>query len=349
MADKQIQKAGDGSTLVQAGVYSVGLSYADARDIALDVFKQNFIKLAGEAFEQARIRAELITDKYLSELRRRYPDGLSRAHDPGLQRALFRVQEEFACSGDERLGDLLVEMLVDRTIEQSRTLRQLALGEALVVAPKLTQKQISTLTLVFVVQNCKFVGPIEADYRTAEAMLRQLLQDEMAKLGDPATSSNDLLYLQYTGCLTIAPLTGQPTGQIYLNKYPFLFSEGVNPHSIREELLPAFVPHPRDSERYVLPISDPSKLTLHLQVCQLSEYEDEIRNLMSGDRMSPDDVRSFLEDGHPRTAQLLSALDDSALREASLTTVGVALGHADMQRVLGSRADLSIWIPDDSL
>lgn len=49
-ADKQIQKAGDGSFNIQARqVILGGLSYNDVKAIALDVFKQNFLKLGDQA------------------------------------------------------------------------------------------------------------------------------------------------------------------------------------------------------------------------------------------------------------------------------------------------------------
>lgn len=51
---------------------------------------------------------------------------------------LFSAQKEHARIGDEDLGDLLVQLLVDRTKVRDRNLVQIALNESLEVAPKLT-------------------------------------------------------------------------------------------------------------------------------------------------------------------------------------------------------------------
>jgi hypothetical protein len=96
--DRQIQKAGAGSWQIQAQVYNAGLGYADVREIAMDVFRQNFLTLAGDAVDLARTRAESITNRYLDGLQNRYPEGLASASDPGLQRILYQVQTEFAVS-----------------------------------------------------------------------------------------------------------------------------------------------------------------------------------------------------------------------------------------------------------
>jgi hypothetical protein len=56
----QKQEAGDGSTNLQGQsiVIHQGISYADAREIALDVYKANFIQLSQEAADLARACSE---------------------------------------------------------------------------------------------------------------------------------------------------------------------------------------------------------------------------------------------------------------------------------------------------
>jgi hypothetical protein len=132
----QRQTGGDSSTNYQvAGNLHVGLSYSDAKDIAEDVFRKNYIQLATEAAEIAEERARVITERFLSKLQSESPESLQNARTPDLQRALFRVQEEFATTGDEKLGDLLVDMLIDRSKQSGGTLRQVVLNEALKTAP----------------------------------------------------------------------------------------------------------------------------------------------------------------------------------------------------------------------
>ena len=67
---KQIQKSGDSSLNIQAEQITItkGLSYEEAKSIALDVFKSNFYQLSGIAKDIAQKRAEEITNTFLDEL-----------------------------------------------------------------------------------------------------------------------------------------------------------------------------------------------------------------------------------------------------------------------------------------
>ncbi len=154
-SDKQEQKSGDSSINIQAHQLTVtsGLQLEDVRQIALDVFKANFLELQGIAAEIAKDRAEEITEQYLRELMARNPSSLETAQDPDMQYAIFTVQREYARSGDKELGDILVDILVDRTKEKDRSILQIVLNESLSTVPKLTTTQINVLSIVFLMRN----------------------------------------------------------------------------------------------------------------------------------------------------------------------------------------------------
>jgi len=147
----QSQKAGDNSTNVQARDITVycGPSLSEVRQVALDVFRANFIELSGTARDIARERAEEITEDFLRKLQEQHAAGLGQAQEPDFQHSLFTVQKEYARCGDKALGDLLVDLLVDRTKHPSRTILQIVLNESLAVAPKLTPDQLAALSVIF--------------------------------------------------------------------------------------------------------------------------------------------------------------------------------------------------------
>ena len=111
MIDKTTQKQGSGnnSTNLQGKeiVINQGISYSDAKEIALDVFKLNFLQLKKEAADIAQNRAEEITEDFLSHLNERNPEAINEFEQPAMQDALFTAQKEYAKSGDKELGDLL--------------------------------------------------------------------------------------------------------------------------------------------------------------------------------------------------------------------------------------------------
>jgi hypothetical protein len=153
LSKDQAQNVSSGSTAIQAGgnvtIVETGLTYADVRNIALDIFRTNFYKLAGVAKETAKVRAEEITEAFLSKLQNEHPAGLQKSNDPDFQYALFTVQKEYARNGDKDLGDLLVDLLVDRSKHEQRDILQIVLNESLKTAPKLTENQLAVLSLIF--------------------------------------------------------------------------------------------------------------------------------------------------------------------------------------------------------
>lgn len=150
MGDRQSQEGGHSSTNIQAhGDVTIGLGYSDVKEIAMDVFKANFMELKNIAAQVAFERAESLLDNYLKRAAQEGQPEIPEAENPDFQYVLFSAQKEHARIGDEDVGDLLVQLLVDRTKVRDRNLVQIALNESLDVAPKLTPDQLDALSLVF--------------------------------------------------------------------------------------------------------------------------------------------------------------------------------------------------------
>ena len=153
MINDQVQKqqGGNSSTNLQGQsiVVNQGISYSDARDIALDVYKANFLQLSADAAEVAKCRAEEITDSFLKKLQETNESALEQMRQPSMQAALFEAQKQYAKSGDEDLEHMLVDMLVQRASTPERNTKQIVLDEALNVVSKLTNEQLNILSLNF--------------------------------------------------------------------------------------------------------------------------------------------------------------------------------------------------------
>ena len=124
--DKNLkQEGGEKSTNLQGqnvNIYN-GISYSDAKEIFKDLFSSNFLQLKYEAADLAQARAEEITEKFLDKLNSKSPESISQFKEPAMQDALFTTQKEFAKSGDQDLGDLLVDILIDRVQTKTRNRR----------------------------------------------------------------------------------------------------------------------------------------------------------------------------------------------------------------------------------
>ncbi|MFF2853501.1 LPO_1073/Vpar_1526 family protein [Peribacillus sp. NPDC058002] len=189
-------KAGDGSTNIQGQTVHVnnnGLSYTDVKEVANDVFERNFYKLGEEAAELAQKRAEDLVNNYLEKLNIETPNSINNTNDPDIQYAIYNAQKAHARLGDEEISRLLVKVLVDRTKSVDNSLLNIVLNETIEIIPKLTTKQIDTLTFLFLVEDLILINDLPGYLDLVKKFTPDYQQD-----------LKFYRHLQYTGCLSIS-------------------------------------------------------------------------------------------------------------------------------------------------
>lgn len=346
----QEQEVAANSSAIQAGgnvtVVNHGLTYQDAKNIALDVFKSNFYELSGMARDIAKERAEEITDAFLSKLQKEYPEGVQKSGSPDFQFSLLSVQTEYAKSGDKELGDLLVDLLVDRSKQDQRNILQIVLNECLGTASKLTENQIALLAIIFLFRHTQ-------NYSVNHEIAMGKYFDEFVSAWVPRLVKNVASYrhLEYSGCGT------QSMGEVQLEDilgatYHGQFVKGftvddfvASQVSISLNDVRYFIPCLNDPERFQ--VSANSKTTLD-QLFVLSPVppadKDKISALFQMGKMSSEEIRAKCVRIRPYMEQVFDIWSNSPMKNFELTSVGIAIGHADIKRALGEFADLSIWI-----
>lgn len=347
MMSRQSQKGGDGSTNIQAEDLTIvqGLTYPEVRQVAIDVFRSNFYELAGEAKAIASERAEQVTEDFLKKLQSENPDGFSKAQDPDFQYALFTVQKEYARTGDKDLGDLLVDLLVDRSKQENRNILQIVLNESLSVAPKLTDDQLAALSVTFF---CKYTmnNGIENHQMLADSF-NQFVQPFSSKL-----SKNQACYqhLEFSGCGSIS-MGSSSLQKIYGKKYHGLFLKGFD----REEIERREISVGEDQRFFIPCLNDASKLQVRANNLEgLTEFmgdqqtsdedKSKITALFNLNKMNDNEIKEKIVSMCPHMENAFDAWDNSPLKNFTLTSVGIAIGHANIKRLIGEFSDLSIWI-----
>jgi len=322
-----------------------GLTYSEVRDVALDVFQANFYTLAGVAREIAEVRAVEITEAFLSQLQEEHPAGLEKSNDPDFQYALFTVQREYARNGDKDLGALLVDLLVDRSKCEQRDILQIVLNESLNTAPKLTENQLAVLAVVFLFRHTQHPGLGN----------HQMLGDYFDSYAAPFVSvlvKNPACYqhLEFSGCgaIGIAQLTLEGAlGKTYQGHFLKGFDES--------ELAKRGVSVGLDSRFFIPCLNDPSKLQVRANNRELLEQALESSELTADDRakvialfdlgkMNDAEIRAKCIEIRPYMSSVFDTWSESAMKNFTLTSVGIAIGHANIKRLVGEFADLSIWI-----
>lgn len=349
LSKDQEQNVADGSTAIQAGgnvnITKMGLTYAEVRDVALDVFRANFYELAGVAKETAKARAEEITESFLTKLQKEHPAGLEKSHDPDFQYALFTVQKEYARNGDKDLGDLLVDLLVDRSKQEQRDILQIVLNESLSTAPKLTESQLAVLAVIFLFKYTQNFGIGN------HQMLAEYLDKHVAPFASKIVKNMACYqHLEFSGCGAIG-LGERSLESILGITYQGQFLKGFDEKEIADRGVSIGL-----DQRFFMPcLNDRAKLQVRANNKELldkafeahaitPEDRSKITTLFDVGKMNDAEIKDKCIEIRPYMAGLFETWSGSAMKSFTLTSVGIAIGHANIKRLVGEFANLSIWI-----
>lgn len=348
-SSKQKQISGNDSTNLQANqiVINQGITYADAKDIALEVYKTNAIQFKAEAIETVRVRVEEITEKILTQIIERKPESFSELKNPAFQDAMFTVQKQFAKTGEEDLGALLVDILVDRAAHPERTMLQIVLDEALDIAPKLTLEQADSITLNFLLVRTRRLNLTSFDD------FKQYFIDFIVPFIEKLTSERTAYsHIEYLGCGHTRAGDYGSLEVVIKDIYKVFLSRGFT----EEEFISAQIGD-IESFKWALMecMHDTQKLQFNfydentlIDQCSRNnvptEIVERIKPLIDNTTKTPDEVKSIVLSFHPSLQKLFDIWNGSPIKSLELTGVGIAIAHANYRRKKSDTMDLSIWI-----
>ncbi|PFX76397.1 hypothetical protein COL39_03610 [Bacillus cereus] len=197
IGNKKEIHAGDDSTNIQAQNVTIqhnGLSYTDVKEVAMEIFKSNFYNLGKTVENTINERAEEIINKYLDRLVTKDPESLKNTEDPDLRFSIYEMQKNHARRGDAKIADLLVDMLVNRTMVKEEEFLKLIYNESMMMITKLTSNQIDILTVIFFV---RYVNSSVFQINEFAELLMRFAEDV----------PNEVFFyqhLQYAGCISIS-------------------------------------------------------------------------------------------------------------------------------------------------
>jgi hypothetical protein len=344
----QEQSVAVGSTAIQAGgniTITAGLTYAEVRDVALDVFRSNFYELAGVAKETAKARAEEITEAFLTRLQEENPSGFNKSDDPDFQYALFTVQKEYARNGDKELGDLLVDLLVDRSKQEQRNILQIVLNESLNTAPKLTESQLAVLAVIFLFRYTQ-----NFDVGNHQ-MLAQYFDKYVAPFASKLVKNMSCYqHLEFSGSGAIG-LSQISLESILGTAYQGQFLKGFEEKEITDRGVSIgldqrfFIPCLNDSSKLQVCANSKASLDSAFEIHAISDEDRaKITVLFDIGKMSELEIKDKCIEIRSYMSGVFETWSESAMKSSTLTSVGIAIGHANIKRLVGEFADLSIWI-----
>ncbi|WLH87873.1 hypothetical protein PSH87_14350 [Pseudomonas sp. FP453] len=343
----QNQDAAQGALALQAGGnITIGLSAIEAIAIAREVAVATFRELSGDARDTMSARVEQITVEVISRLEKENPEGLKKAKDPDFQHALLTVQKEYGRTGDRQLGDLLVDLLVDRSKQDERNILQIVLNESLNVVPKLTDSHLANLAIVFLFRYVQSYDVV------SDALLGNYLDTHvMPFVSKISKKPSSFQHLQFTGCGS-EQMMAATLETLLLGSYQGLFSKGVDSSEVDAEELSwklrevFLIRCLNDSEKFQVKfISRTALFDIFDRYYIGQEDRDKILRLFNAGLMSEDEVREKCVGLRPYLGPVFSCWNESRMTNFTLTSVGLAIGHASVKREVGSEfGDLSIWV-----
>ena len=343
----QNQKTGDNSTNIQAEKIevSVGMTYSEVKEVALDVFKANYLKLSEDASKTALERSIEITEKFLNKLENTNPQGINNAQDPDFQHSLFNVQKEYARYGDEEMGDLLIDLLVDRTNQPNRSILQIVLNESITVAPKLTQEQLATLSIVFLVRYTMQNGIISFN-----SLFEYFDKYILPFSGFLVENTSCYQHIEYTGCGSVG--IGEVNFlEVIKKNYKGLFCKGFTKEDVEAiglnySLVSAcFTKCLHDNTLLQINAINEEVFVKNAKSFNVSDNDsNKLIELENSKIMNVDEISFFLIKNRPYLQNFIDIWKTSLIKNLTLTSVGITIGHANVKRNLGEFTNLSIWI-----
>ena len=335
MGNKIEQEAGNNSTNIQvAGNVTIGIRYNEVKEIALDVFNNNFFKLSKKAANKALTRAEELVNDFLNNLYEKNRDVIEKLQEPAMQYSLYNALKGYAKTGDVKLKEQLMELLLQRISSEERSLTQIVLDEAIEVLPKLTREQINMLTLLFSVI---FIIPIHI---TSLSGLNDHFNNQIMQFYSPVSSSYSFLtHLQFSGCCTVISegSAWKPLAEIYKTMHSGLFSKGFTQEEFDEQfrenankLKPLLITCLHDSTKLQINALNNSILKQLTMRYKVSDFENLLRDFQNKYLMNNNEIEQYFINQNPLSKKLFEEwksnyLIRSSLKTTLLTSVGFAI------------------------
>ena len=349
------QSSGDGSINIQGETVNIGISYSDVKEIALDIFKNNFYKLAEEAAQTAYGRAEKIINDLLQEIKSTNEKLLENVRDPDIQYGIFRVQKDYARLGNDDIASILIKTLVERMKVTNDSLRKIAINEALTIIPKLTIKQISLLTISFVMRYINLNILTTNDLISfIDKSLGYCLVDNLH------LERQDLLHLRYLGC-TGDILESKSVGELFKNDYSGIFQKGFKisefhsiinnlPEPIRKQIEEELLI--KSNKQDLFKINTLNNKILYYEGSKLGllqsgtgvEILENLKRFFLDTTLTPQEIETQLFYEYHKFKYLKRIWNDFKLNQIELTPVGIVIAYSNLNIHCKVDSELSIWI-----
>lgn len=354
----QAQNAGENNGVIAANnqgiivVRQEGFGYVETKAMCRDLVQEEMAKYKSEAQAEANRRMDELVEEFtrkLSEKQVTDQQALAEFRNPSMQYDYFEAQKAYIKAGTPELCAILSDILVRRAEETSRSLLQIALGEAIHVAPKLIPSQMATLALVFNL-NYTVLRSVTNHEKLADHLKTVILP--LFRYG-VSLKESEFQHLNYAGCSQFETFSRKLPEQIRI-AYTGLFMKGFTGEelpptkqggSFLEQYPNLFIPCLNDQTKIQINALEKNDLEEDIKV-QGGDRDDQatLVSLFEKNQMNDEETMTLILQLVPEMQELSEYWENSAISRLALTSVGIVIGAQYGRMITGQEYDLKIWI-----
>ena len=337
--------AGTANTVVMGDVNIIVREQAGMRQLTQELYRANALHHKGRGADLATERAYELNENFLQALfRRAIPPAVLGS--PDMQYALVSAQRTAARSESPDLSGMLVDLLVERAAAQDDDFSKIILNEAIDVTARLTRDQFDALSLIL---SMKYV--LDRNVRDVEAFRCYLDRLVFPFFRTASTAEVKYQHLEYVGCVVRAYRAGSAI-ELFATRYGHVFAKGLSKNQLRTR----FRPGEFGDERVLLAVF---RATSEDELDALPQFPDESVRILRGVGVNDLVIHRLLGvivesarrgfQGFPPTvihSELSNFIEEWSRSGApyGLTSVGIAIAHANLRRRGINDYPLSQWI-----
>lgn len=347
----------DGSIVAKADSVNhyYGLSYAEAktifedlcclRDVELKEYTENLIQERIEEFKEELLRKGegqcLTISKDMPVFR-----------DIRFHSDLYNAQREYIKDGSKEILDILTGIISERMKVKSRTIEQIALSEAVNVAPKLTNHQMSLLALVLLFRHSNIREWIDLPSLKAfivECILPMFRQASLC-------TAMDYAHLTGVGVIQIT-MASYPLMSLIVENSKGLFQKGLFYWEIPKDssglslefLYPSLFVRNQDDVNivYVRSLNENTLECAMSEICVRKEHKTKIVDLMRKSVLTEDKIAPILLDNVPELKEIVDYWDRTQMSQITLSAVGTAVAAQYYRTAYGKQIDFHSYFVAD--
>lgn len=339
-------QTGSGTQIAtQTGDVTIGItSITDAERLFELLFEKNFPKLKEEAQELAKESAEKYCKTFMYKAKMTLqPQEIERLADPDVQYMLTKSIVEAGRRDEDELRENLSYLMVERIKNSDHNLKRIVYNEAIETIGKLTKDSLKILTLCFILRYAHWTN------MTSIEVLDKKIKDWVMPFIDFKNTEAEFQHIVYAGCGELGIGSWNYINAIREHYWSLsvtrISSDQLKIHKIPNEIINKLFDEDKEKTGFVFKVKTEEELEKFLKEKSLPDVtRNGIKSEFQRAKNSASNEISKLIEDYPSIQIAVKIVNDTTLKNLSLTSVGIVIAATYFDRIIGGKIPIDIWI-----